>query len=135
MLKEYVRHNKKNFNPEVIERKVVDIMALIDDLPVLNVDNAAQINEIQADLKDILNCLYNRNPIGVLISDKVNGQVVVGFSLCNKRDRYTKKEAESRAIDRMNEGAYKIPESVQKHFKRFLRRSEKYFLKDSAKTE
>ena len=71
------------------------------------------------------------NPRGVLIAfwDPELKFARIGWSLCCKRDTFTKERAMDIAINRCYHWKREIPHSIAAEFKEFEQRCEKYFQK------
>ena len=68
------------------------------------------------------------NPIGVLLADKIDNDIQLGFSLCSKRDTYNKEKGMQIALHRLHhKGVLNIPDSINELVDAFELRAAKYF--------
>lgn len=76
-------------------------------------------------------------PYGVIVGVKIEEGFGVGYSLCNKKDRFNKKMALKIAIGRVyqgnciGEGLGGVPNDVRRMAPGFIRRCNKYYFKDA----
>jgi hypothetical protein len=75
-----------------------------------------------------------RQKVGILIAVKVNNIPVILWSLCKKEDKFNKVEARSVAFQRFDEleagtelALTPVPNSINKDFKFFEARANRYF--------
>jgi hypothetical protein len=72
-------------------------------------------------------------PYGVVVGMKMDGGFNVGYSLCNKKDRFNKKIALKIAVGRVYQGSTvvagqsKLPHEVRKMMPAFVARCLKYY--------
>jgi hypothetical protein len=80
----------------------------------------------------------NGNPVGVVIAEKIIGNPSIGWSLCCKRDKFSKEMGECIALNRAEKYASlppeevlpKVPRTVQPYYNYMVNRANKYFKKD-----
>lgn len=119
MIKEYI-WNKKKIN---MNQLLFDIEATTDEKIMRTFIKNEQIN---------------RKKRGLLLADikyseaeGIPNLVSIGFSLCNKKDKYDDALAHKIARNRLRKNYQKdfisIPQSIQKQLKRFIKRCEKYY--------
>lgn len=75
---------------------------------------------------------HGRKPFGVMVAEKIDGNVYFGWSLCNRKDRFNKKEGLYYAIKRMNQQREngtqdEMPRSIAKWFDKFFDRATRYY--------
>ena len=69
------------------------------------------------------------NPIGILCSTIIDGEIEFGYSLCNisAGDKFNLKTGMEIALSRCEEEEFDIPQSILNQFDKFKTRSVKYF--------
>lgn len=74
-----------------------------------------------------------RTPFGVIVaikSDYSQTGFDIGYSLCNKKDRFTKRRALEIALGRADIGTFEYPQEIKKMMPRFIERCKKYYYKN-----
>ena len=78
--------------------------------------------------------ITRNNKVGMLTATKVNGQVVIGYSLVNTRagDRFDKAIGRQRVLETMDSPkallkSETVPHTVKKNLPEFIERCKKYF--------
>lgn len=75
----------------------------------------------------------NRQRIGVFVAMKYENQIVVGWSKCNRKDRFDSDEGKELACRRISTGrsTVVIPRGVREHLDAFVDRVKRYFKMDN----
>lgn len=109
VLWEYIRDNKGEWSNAYYEK--------IDEMVMTNG---------KVDHNDLPNF---GNPIGILCSTIIDGEIEFGYSLCNisAGDKFNLKTGMEIALSRCEEDEFDIPQSILNQFDKFKTRSVKYF--------
>jgi hypothetical protein len=71
----------------------------------------------------------DNHPIGLMVSDLINGEIHFGYSVLHKNDKWNKTKAHLIAFNRLHAPSMaELPYKAQAQFERFEMRSKKYFV-------
>jgi hypothetical protein len=89
----------------------------------MNEDQQTQPAQLRKYIRD-----DNRNPIGIIVAERRNNNIIYGWSFCCKKDRFNKEFGLKIAQGRLLTGTVaKIPRVVEKTLENFKERAAKYF--------
>lgn len=89
------------------------------------------IDGVEVDPKAIVQHVRNqsRQKVGTFIAVLAAGKIVIGWSKCNRKDRFDPVTGKKLAMLRIWKGrtSAKIPNGVREHIERFVQRAKRYF--------